>query len=432
MQNNSFFLFILLVMVLSVVMDWYAFEGVKTLTARWKSQAARTVAHWGYWLVFIGLTVAVVFTFFTLAASHGFTPFNQKVFSLFITFFFTKLVLTIVLLAEDIYRVLRMGVAYLRQTFGSGKNRGSLLPARRKFISQTGLLLAGIPFFSFIHGMAKGKYRYRVHRQTLYFEDLPESFDGFTITQISDIHSGSFDDPEAVQRGIELIKAQHSDLFVFTGDLVNTQAREIEPWLRYFSQIKAPFGQFSILGNHDYGKYARWESEREEAADLEVLKRHHSTLGYRLLLNEHVNIEKNGQKISLLGVENWGVGFGKKGDLEKALNGIEEEAFKILLSHDPSHWEEEVKSHPSKLHLTLSGHTHGMQFGIEAPGFRWSPVQYRYPNWAGLASENDRYLYVNRGFGFNGFSGRVGIWPEITVLELRRGHRKEGLLSSNS
>jgi len=281
-------------------------------------------------------------------------------------------------------------------------------------------VVAAVPFGAFLYGMLKGKYDYRVHRQTLHFDDLPEAFDGFTITQISDIHSGSFDNKAAVQRGIDLAKAQKSDLFVFTGDLVNNAAWEIEPYIGMFKQLKAPYGQFSILGNHDYGDYIEWNSGDEKAANLEKLKGQHKKLDYRLLLDENVVLEKNGQKISLIGVQNWGRGFIQIGDLDKALRGVDKDSFKILLSHDPTHWEEKVRYHPTKIHLTLAGHTHGAQFGVEAGKLRWSPVQYRYLDWAGLAEQNGRHLYVNRGFGFLAFSGRLGIWPEVTVITLKK------------
>jgi hypothetical protein len=254
----------------------------------------------------------------------------------------------------------------------------------------------------------------------LFLPDLPENFDGFTITQISDIHAGSLDSVKGVMRGIDLINAQKSDLFVFTGDLVNNQATEIEPWIEMFKQITAPSGEFSVLGNHDYGDYIRWNSADDKVENLQRLKANHDKLGFRLLMDENVLISRGGNKIALLGVENWGLGFGQRGNLNKALAGLDPKMIKILLSHDPSHWDAEVKKHPLNIHLTFSGHTHGMQFGIEIFGFKWSPVQYRYRNWAGLAHENGRYLYVNRGFGFLGFAGRVGIWPEITVVELRK------------
>jgi predicted MPP superfamily phosphohydrolase len=274
--------------------------------------------------------------------------------------------------------------------------------------------------FIFLYGMIRGKYAYRVIRHTLEFEELPEAFDGFTITQISDVHAGSFQSKTAVEKGVNMVQAQQSDLFVFTGDLVNNKATEMLPWVDIFSKIKAPYGQFSILGNHDYGDYVKWDKEANKAANLTQLKTIHRQLGYRLLLDEHVEIKKDGQKIILAGVENWGLGFGERGDLRKALSGVNLEDFIILLSHDPTHWESEVKTNTSKIQLTLSGHTHGMQFGLEAFGIKWSPVKYRYAHWAGIKSEEGRYLNINRGFGFIGFSGRVGIWPEITVITLKK------------
>ncbi|MBF9254713.1 metallophosphoesterase [Pontibacter sp. 172403-2] len=410
---------ILILGILSFLMDWYAFQGVKRLTARWQSSRWRFVVYWAYWFFFIGFIIGFSLALYLRFSSDHTSGFTQWAINAFLTLFVTKLVFILVLFAEDIYRVVAAAFRFL-QPRRSAAARKPLLPARRKFVSQAALVLAGIPFAAFVYGIVKGKYDYTVHRHTLYFDDLPEAFDGFTITQLSDIHSGSFDDAEAVQRGVELAQAQKSDLFVFTGDLVNDYASEIVPWLDHFSKLRAPYGQFSILGNHDYGMYVDWPSEAAQEANLDRLKQHHKELGYRLLLDEHVTIEKDGQQLALLGVENWGTGFIQRGDLNKALLGVDEKAFKILLSHDPSHFEEIVKQHPTHIHLTLSGHTHGMQMGIETPLVRWSPAQYRYKNWAGLAQENNRRLYVNRGFGFLGFSGRVGIWPEITVLELRK------------
>ena len=267
------------------------------------------------------------------------------------------------------------------------------------FKSTFAVSVAVIPFAAFLYGIINGKYRYTVHRHELFFKDLPNAFNGFTITQISDVHSGGFHNKKKVAKGIQLINEQQSDLFVFTGDLVNNTAAEIEPFIDLFKKIKSPFGQFS---------------------NMQRLFENHKKIGFKLLLDEHVILEKDGEKIALLGVENWGVGFGKRGDLNKALSGVDENMFKILLSHDPSHWEHEIKNNPNKIHLTFSGHTHGMQMGIEMFGWKWSPSKFRYPRWAGLYEENNRYLYVNRGFGFLGFAGRVGIWPEVTVVTLRK------------
>eukprot|EP01136_Pigoraptor_vietnamica_P035795 Opistho-1_new@9301 len=294
------------------------------------------------------------------------------------------------------------------------------LPSRNLFWMEFGICIFILTIGLFIYGILRGKYAYRVIKHQLYFDDLPAEFDGFTIAQISDVHAGSFTNPKAVQKGIEMINQQKADLFVFTGDLVNNKAEEIKPWIGHFSQIKAPYGQFSVLGNHDYGDYVKWSSEAEKEKNLRQLKQYHGELGFRLLLDEHVAIKKDGAEFILAGIENWGLGFGERGDLQKALQNVPQHAFKVLLSHDPSHWEAQVKNNPTKIHLALAGHTHGMQFGIEAFGIKWSPVKFRYKHWAGIKKENGRVLNVNRGFGFIGFSGRVGIWPEITVLELRR------------
>jgi len=346
------------------------------------------------------------------------TPFHEWVFSLFLCLLITKIFFVLVLLLGDIARFFYGMIRKIARP--EKKARQPFFPGRRRFISQAATLVAAVPFGGLMYAMFKGKYDYKVHRTTLWFNDLPAAFDGFTITQLSDIHSGSFDNTAAMQRGIELAAAQKSDLFVFTGDLVNNAAWEIEPYIPHFSRLKAPYGQFSILGNHDYGDYIKWDSATEKAANLETLKAHHKALGYRLLLDEQVSLEKDGQKISLIGVQNWGRGFIKIGDIDKALEGVDKAAFKILLSHDPTHWEEKIRYHQVPIHLTLSGHTHGAQFGVESDRLRWSPVQYRYLDWAGLAREGDRYLYVNRGFGFLAFSGRLGIWPEITVITLKK------------
>jgi len=412
---------ILILGILSLFMDWYVYQGVKRLTADWKSPWLRLMVRWFYWFFFICFIFGFGISIYLRFSDDRVTPLSQWFINAFLTLLVTKLFFIVVLLVEDLFRAVTAVVRLFRRSRQGGDGKEGIVPQRRKFVSQLALVFASIPFASFVYGVTKGKYDFTVHRHTLYFDDLPEAFDGFTITQLSDIHSGSFDDAEAVQRGVALANAQKSDLFVFTGDLVNNLAPEIEPWIPAFAQLRAPYGQFSILGNHDYGMYHDWSSEAEHEANMVRLKQHHEELGYRLLLDEHVTIEKDGQKIALLGVENWGRGFIERGDINKALAGVEEDAFKILLSHDPSHFEEIVKKHPTHVHLTLSGHTHGMQFGVETPLFRWSPVQYRYKNWAGLAKENNRLLYVNRGFGFIGFTGRVGIWPEITVLELRKG-----------
>jgi predicted MPP superfamily phosphohydrolase len=418
MHCSGFLKVFAIIALISLLFDWYIHSGLKTLTADWPSNLWRNVVLWGYLIISVGVTALFLFGFGAFSTASGMRPFHEWMLSLFLTFFITKLVFIIVLSLGDLGRFF-VGVFNLISGSGGGVGQ-SAFPGRRKFISEIAVLAAAVPFTSFFYAMLKGKYDYKLHKTTLYFDDLPDAFDGFTITQLSDIHSGSFDNTEAMQRGIDLAKAQKSDLFVFTGDLVNNAASEIEPYIERFGQIKAPYGQFSILGNHDYGDYINWDSLQEKAANLDKLKQHHKALGYRLLLDENVTIEKGGQSISLIGIQNWGRGFIQIGDLNKALQGVPPDAFKILLSHDPTHWEEQVRYNPTTIHLTLSGHTHGAQFGVEVPGFRWSPVKYRYVDWAGLANEKNRYLYVNRGFGFLAFSGRLGIWPEVTVIELKK------------
>jgi predicted MPP superfamily phosphohydrolase len=408
--------YFLIVLLVGFLLDWYVFNGLKTLTKGWKSKQRGRWIRWGYLIVSVGVTVVFVAGMGSFSTAKGMTPFHEWMLSLFLTFFITKLFFVLVLFLGDLGRFFYG----LGNRLVKPKKDEPFFPARRRFISEVAVLVAAVPFAGFMYAMLKGKYDYTVHRTTVYFDDLPAAFDGFTITQLSDIHSGSFDNTAAVQRGIDLAKAQKSDLFVFTGDLVNNAAWEIEPYIDRFGEIKAPYGQFSILGNHDYGDYIKWASEKEKADNLEAVKGQHKKLGYRLLLDENVEVEKDGQKISLIGVQNWGKGFIQIGDLDKALKGVDEGAFKICLSHDPTHWEEKIRFHPTKIHLTLAGHTHGAQLGVETDKFRWSPVQYRYLDWAGLANEGDRYLYVNRGFGFLAFSGRLGIWPEVTVITLKR------------
>ncbi|HNQ26314.1 MAG TPA: metallophosphoesterase, partial [Aquaticitalea sp.] len=298
----------------------------------------------------------------------------------------------------------------------------------RKFVSTVALGVAAVPFASLLYGMYQGKYNFRVLKHTLQFDDLPDAFDGYRITQISDIHSGSFDNYEKIAYGVNLINEQGSDAIMFTGDMVNNVASEMLPWKELFGQLRAKDGVFSVLGNHDYGDYIDWNCAAEKEQNLNDLKQIQKEMGYDLLLNESRFIEREGQRIALVGVENWGKGgFKKAGDLNMASKNVRPDDFKILMSHDPSHWDEVVLKDDNHYHLTLSGHTHGMQFGVEIPGWvKWSPIKWRYRHWAGVYKELGRYINVNRGFGYLGYPGRVGIWPEITVIELKK-HSKSGV-----
>ncbi|GAB4133401.1 MAG: metallophosphoesterase [Bacteroidia bacterium] len=410
------------------LVDLYVFSGVKTITAGLEARN-RKIFHWIYWIINGGLFAWATILFLFLPPEKGMPRAFMTFMGVWILFFVPKLIILIVLLGEDVVRFFKGVYAWIYNGVSTGNNV-AFDNSRRKFISQIAAGIAVIPFIGIVHGMVSGRFKFRVKRETLYFPDLPDAFDGFTITQLSDIHVGSFDpetDKEAIRAGIKLANDQKSDLMVFTGDLVNNVAYEMTPWEDDFSQLKARHGQFSILGNHDYGDYVNWDSAEEKANNMKDLYAKHEKIGFRLMRNEHTFIEKDGERLYLIGVENWGTGgFPKKGDIQKAMEGVPANAFKVLLSHDPSHWDNIISKQKEHIHLTLSGHTHGMQFGVEIPGIKFSPVQFRYPHWAGLYNNSfGRYLYVNRGFGFLAFPGRVGIWPEITVITLKKSGLKQ-------
>lgn len=397
--------------LLFLTVEFYAFQALKTIT---KNRFIRIV----WILVALAIYINLFYVLFSTPRTAGQTKAFQMAIGLVLTFFVPKVVMLLVMFGEDLIRGFQKLISYV----SSGPTQP--IASRRLFVSRLALGLAAIPFASFIYGIIQGRYNYKVLKYQLEFEDLPQAFDGFTITQISDIHSGSFTNREKIQYGIDLIKDQKSDLLLFTGDIVNNKADEMDAWMEAFGDFKAPYGKFSILGNHDYGDYVEWNSEEDKAKNFQAVKDIHPKIGFDLLLNEHRYIEKDGQKIALIGIENWGKGFNKAGDIKKASEGVNKDDFKILMSHDPSHWELKVKKDDFNYHLTLSGHTHGLQMGIEIPGlFRWSPSKYVYKQWAGLYSEYGRYINVNRGFGYHAFPGRVGIWPEITVIELKKGSR---------
>jgi predicted MPP superfamily phosphohydrolase len=375
--------------------DIYFFHAIKILTDN------STIATWIYWMIDVLLILGIVFFFFIRKAGRVPALISVLMAGLLLSAV-PKILALPVLLVEDIVRM------FLN------------FPPRQVWVSALAVIVAAVPFFSLLYGMISGRHHYKVHKVNLSFSNLPKAFDGFTITQLSDIHSGSFTSKKGVEKGISMVNAQNSDLLLFTGDLVNNLASEMDPWIASFAKLKAKVGKYSVLGNHDYGSYAQWPSKKDQEANLAKLIKVHEEIGFNILLNQSVQIEKDGEKIALIGVENWGKGgFQKFGDLDKAMNKVDNSEFKILMSHDPSHWEAKTLEHEKRIDLTLAGHTHGMQFGIELFGFKWSPVKYVYEQWAGLYKRGEKYLYVNRGFGFIGFKGRVGIWPEITVITLK-------------
>lgn len=395
------------------IIDFYAFQAVKTI---FRSKSIN--------IVYLLISLLVIGNLIYQLTSSGRGGLNTRMnlaIGLFLTLYIPKILVMMIMFGEDILRVPQAVFQY----FTEGKNsEGSYMPSRRVFVSKLALGIAAIPFASFLYGMYKGRYNFKVLKYTLHFEDLPEAFDGYRITQISDLHIGSFDNKEKVEYAIDLINQQESDTILFTGDMVNNRAEEMLPWKESFSKLKAKDGMFSILGNHDYGDYVRWDTDELKAKNLNELQGIQKDIGFDLLRNESRFIEKNGERIAIVGVENWGKGFKQKGDLKKATETIEANDFKILMSHDPSHWEYQVIDDDYHYHLTLSGHTHGMQFGIEIPGWiKWSPVKWRYKYWAGIYEEKNQLINVNRGFGVLAFPGRVGIWPEITVIELKKGSK---------
>lgn len=395
------------------IVELYAFQAIKTLIKlKWLLVAYQVVSA-------IAL-LYIVYSFTQFDRSIGQTRQTMITMALFLIIYTPKLILTLFMLGEDIFRVGSGSTRFFMQS-----ENFEFLNSRRKFVSQIGLGLAAIPFASLIYGVTVGKYNYKVIKQRIYFPDLPEAFDGFKITQISDVHSGSFDNAEKINYAIDLVNEQDSDMILFTGDIVNTHATEMNPWIDSFKRIKKhAYGKYAVLGNHDYGEYVTWPNEKEKEANFQAIKGLYGQINFDLLLNEHTYIEKGADRFALIGVENWGHNFKKAGDIAKASEGVAQSDFKVLMSHDPSHWDYEIKNHDKNFHLTLAGHTHGMQFGIEIPGyFKWSLAQYVYAQWAGLYENLGRYVYVNRGFGFHAYPGRVGIMPEITVIELKKGER---------
>lgn len=387
---------LVLILVLFIIADVYFFQAFITVFHA-------PFLHNIYWYVDLLLLLGVFTVIFLRQKGGDIQRLAGDLVTSFLVVFIPKLLTFPVLLAEDLLRLLRG------------------FPARNIYVSEFVLIAAIIIVCVIAFGLTRGRHLYQVKEEILSFPDLPDAFDGFKITQISDIHSGSLSDVKGVQRGIALANAQHSDLLLFTGDLVNNKALEMDSWISDFRSLKASFGKFSVLGNHDYGDYTQWESAEQKASNLVRLKEIHREMGFKLLMNESITIQKKGASIALVGVENWGKGgFHQYGDLNKATANLSADSFKILMSHDPSHWDMVTLNHAKHVHLTLAGHTHGMQFGIELFGFKWSPIQYFYEQWAGLYQKQGKYLYVNRGFGYHGLKGRIGVWPEITVITLKK------------
>lgn len=400
-----------------LLLDFYVFQTLRLIMQPWSERLRWTVSVI-YWLPSV-LAVLLFLSGPLQLTDHWPRSVRIYVFAVLIGLFLSKLTASVFFLVDDMRRIIHWTGGQLYYRLLADEPFRAAPISRSVFMSWLGIGVGGTLFGGLLWGFGN-KYRYRTEHVKLNLPGLPDAFRGLRAVHISDIHSGSLTDKRAVERGVQRILDLSPDIIFFTGDLVNDHAGEMDDYREVFARLKAPLGVYSCLGNHDYGDYRSWPSQEAKAANLARLKDLHAEMGWKLLMNEHVSIERDGQRIAVLGIENWGAkaNFPKYGRLEDAWRGTDPYPFKILLSHDPSHWEAQVLKEFPDVDLMLSGHTHGMQFGVEIPGFRWSPVQYVYRQWAGLYRQGKQHLYVNRGFGFLGYPGRVGILPEITLLEL--------------
>ncbi|MFL2591721.1 MAG: metallophosphoesterase [Flavobacteriaceae bacterium] len=388
-----------------VFIEFYFYLGVKKILNR-KSRLIYIFTFFSLYLFF----VIYSFTFEISSSSRVFSYYLSIIF----LFLIAKTISLPIILIDDLFRLFN----FIKSKINT-KSKVNL--KRRALISKLSLIFSSLTLPVGFDGIFFGKYRYRIINHEINFKNLPKKFDGYKLVQLSDFHCGSLENKHMVDKAIKMINDENADLIVFTGDFVNNRYEEVKPWVKSFSKLKAKDDMISVLGNHDYGDYQRWSSKFEKEENFKNLLEIQKKIGFKVLMNENKYIIRGDEKIAIVGVENWGARFNQLGDIEKSIQNISEIDFKIVLSHDPTHWEKILKDHPKKFDLTLSGHTHGMQFGIEIPGIiKWSPVQWVYKYWAGLYTHNGKYLNVNRGFGVLAFPGRVGIWPEITTITLKR------------
>lgn len=409
-----------LVAVIFILIDLYVFQALKIAVQNF-SPLGKNIAFGIYW----GFTAITLLGFFLY---HFTNPdlFSRvaRQFMLVVVFmnYISKTIALLVLLIGDVIRFGQWSFYKISDLLNNSKSgiEGEKI-SRSEFFAKSALVAGGLPLAAMSFGIISGAHDYRIRRKSIVIPNLPKAWHGVKVAQISDIHSGSFWNKVAVEGGVDMLMAEKPDLIFFTGDLVNNEANEVEKYIPIFSKLKADLGVYSTLGNHDYGDYKNWSSEKAKARNLQDLKEAHGIMGWDLLTNENRILTVDREPLAVLGVENWGAGrFAKYGDIAKAYEGTEDLPAKILLSHDPSHWDAQIRKDYPDIDLMLAGHTHGFQFGVEIPGFKWSPSQYVYKQWAGLYQEGNQSLYVNRGYGYIGYPGRIGIPPEITVLELRK------------
>ncbi len=416
MHNNRYLMVITLV-VIAFLIDIYAYQGVRFVIRNWSItwQWVARISYWSVSAVVLVMTLGILFGLLDTGSRIG----RSVYFGAFFLNVFPKLVLLLFVFFDDVVRAGKWMVSLFQREDGGAETPGEPI-TRSDFILKTGMVAASIPFLGTSWGIISGAHDYRIRRKTIVLPNLPRQFDGITVAQLSDIHSGSFFNKTAVKGGVEMLLAEKPDITFFTGDLVNDKANEVNEFINIFDKVKSPLGVYSILGNHDYGDYVSWSSAEAKRKNLIDLHDAHQALGWNLMLNENQQIKVDGESIGLIGVENWGVGFVQHGDIARAYEGMQEMPVKILLSHDPTHWDAQIRPEYADIDLMLAGHTHGMQMGIKVGDFEWSPSKWRYKQWGGHYQEGNQHLYVNRGFGFIGLPARIGMAPEITIITLKK------------
>jgi predicted MPP superfamily phosphohydrolase len=403
--------------ILFLLIDYYVFQAILTVSKS-LSPAWKNVVRYGFWVPTALSLFALMWWAFADPYKYGASVRSWMITGL-AALYFSKIVGVLFIFIDDLQR----GVRWVVNSFNKGAPGdlpGKAIP-RSEFLAKTALMAASIPFGAMAYGVISGAHDYRVRRVTVKLPNLPKAFDGLRIGQLSDIHSGSFFNKTAVKGGVEMFLKEKPDVIFFTGDLVNNESTEVKEYIDTFNKLKAPLGVYSVTGNHDYGDYHQWDSLDAKRKNFKDLMEAHRIMGFNLLMNDHRFIEQGGEKLAIMGIENWGAGrFSKYGKMEKAYTGTDEAAVKLLLSHDPSHWDAQVRPQYPDVDIAFAGHTHGFQFGIEMGGIKWSPSQYVYKQWAGLYQQGTQFLYVNRGFGYLGYPGRIGMPPELTIMELKR------------
>ena len=411
----------LLGLVLVILIDIYAYQAIRIATARFHiflKHAVRGI----YWTL-TAFTIIILIRINTVGIPDE--KLKQWIIIFLGILYFSKLFLILVLFADDLRRGVHFTKRYFKRTRETPIEENPAKISRSEFFARAAIFSWSLPMVSLSFGIISGAHNFQVRRKVVHLPKLPSSFNGLQIGQLSDIHAGSLFDKTAIRGGVDLLMREKPDVILFTGDLVNNETREVNDYVNIFDKLKADLGVFSVTGNHDYGNYREWASPGAKKKNFDDMRAAHRQMGYQLLMNENRMLEMGGEKIAIIGVENWGIGpplrFPKYGKLAEAHQGSEDAAVKILLSHDPTHWDAQIRPEFPDIDLTFAGHTHGYQLGVNIGSYSWSPAKYRFKQWAGLYQEGSQYLYVNRGFGCIGYPGRIGMPPELTIIELRKG-----------